>query len=118
MKTFTRITTAIFLSGSFLSVVQAAPPSDVPTAVVKFGDLDINRPAGKESLYLRLNRAAQSVCSPGSWYRRALLSPQYEACMEQALSGAIAKINRPDFTDYVALRTQKPAVVDARLAAR
>jgi UrcA family protein len=121
MKTFTLITTALFLSGSILSVTEAAPPSDVPTAIVKFGDLDTTRPAGKEELYRRLSRAAQAVCSPleGAFGSRALVtSPQYEACINQALSGAVAQFNRPDFTAYVATRTQKTVGDGTRLATR
>ncbi len=47
MKKFALITTALVLSGSIFSIAQAAPPSDVPTAVVKFGDLDTTGSAGK-----------------------------------------------------------------------
>jgi UrcA family protein len=120
MKTFTLITTALFLSASILSVTEAAPPSDVPTAVVKFGDLDTTRPAGKEELYRRLSRAAQAVCSPleGAFGSRALVTPQYEACINQALAGAVAQFNRPDFTAYVATRTQRSVGLDTRLATR
>ena len=105
MKTFTLITTTLVLCGSILSVAKAAPPSDIPTAVVKFGDLDTTHPAGKKELYRRLNRAAHAVCSPlegasGS----ALVNPQYRACLDQAVSGAVAQINRLEFTDYVATR--------------
>src|ERR1700733_14336418 len=40
MKSFTLVATALVLSGSIFSVAKAAPPSDAPTVVVKFGDLD------------------------------------------------------------------------------
>jgi len=120
MKTFTLITTAFILSGSILCSVKAAVPSDVPTAVVKFGDLDTTRPAGKQELYRRLSKAAQAVCSPmdGAFGFRALVTPQYEACVDKALTGAVARINRPEFTDYVASRTQKSDHAGIRLAAR
>jgi UrcA family protein len=120
MKTFTLITTAIILSSSVLSVAKASTPSDVPTATVKFGDLDMNHPAGKEELYRRLSRAARAVCSPleGVSGSRAMVIPQYNACIDQALSGAVAQINRPEFTDYVATRTHKSISADTRLAAR
>ena len=120
MKTITLITTALLLCGSILSAAKAAPPSDVPTAVVKFGDLDTTHPAGKDELYRRLRRAAQDVCSPlqGAFGSRALVTPQYEACIDQALSAAVARVNRPDFTDYVATRTGKPAGGVTRLATR
>jgi UrcA family protein len=119
MKTFALITTALALSGSMLSVAQAASPSDVPTAVVKFADLDTTRAEGKEALYRRLHQAARSVCSsldPSGSVAR--LAPLYKACIDQAVSGAVAKINRPDFADYVAARTAKPARAGIQLAAR
>jgi UrcA family protein len=78
MKSITLITTALIISGSFLSVAEAAPPSDVPTAVVKFRDLDTTRPAGKEELYRRLTRAARAVCSPvdpNGYVVKPLLTP-------------------------------------------
>jgi UrcA family protein len=122
MKTFTLITILLFLSGSILSVTEAAPPSDVPTAVVKFGELDTAHPAGKEELYRRLTRAAHSVCralDPNeSGATNLQLIPVYKSCIDQAVSGAVAKINLPEFTDYVAARTQKPVSTGMQLAAR
>jgi UrcA family protein len=121
MKTITLITTALVLGGSILSVANAAPPSDVPTAVVKFGDLDATRLAGKEELYRRLTRAARSVCrslDPSESGARLQLTTLYKACIDEAVSGAVAQINRPEFTDYVASRTQKPVSIGPKLAAR
>jgi UrcA family protein len=122
MKSFTLIATALVLSGSILSVAKAAQPSDAPTTVVKFGDLDAKRPAGKEELYRRLTRAAHSVCralDPNeSGATNLQLIPVYKSCIDQAVSGAVAKINLPEFTDYVAARTQKPVSTGMQLAAR
>jgi len=121
MKTFTLITTALVLGGSILSLANAAPPSDVPTAVVKFGDLDATRPAGKEELYRRLTRAARSVCSsldPSDSAAKRDVEPLYKACIDQAVSRSVAQINRPEFTDYVASRTQKPVKFGIQLADR
>jgi|HubBroStandDraft_2_1064218.scaffolds.fasta_scaffold134423_2 UrcA family protein len=121
MKSFTLITTAFVLSCSILSVATAAPPSDIPNALVKFGDVDTARPAGKEELYRRLTRAARTVChslDPSESGTNLMLIPLHKACIDQAISGAVAKINLPDFTDYVASRMQKPANSAARLAAR
>jgi UrcA family protein len=119
MKKFALITTALVLSGSIFSIAQAAPPSDVPTAVVKFGDLDTTGSAGKEQLYRRLTQAAHAVCrslDPSGSVAR--LAPLYKACIDQAVSGAVAKIDRADFTDYVAMRTAKPARAGIQLASR
>jgi UrcA family protein len=121
MKSFTLITTALVLSGSILSGAKAAPPSDAPTTVVKLGDLDTSRPAGKEELYRRLTRAAHSVCrpvDPSESGKNLQLIPLYKACVDHAVAGAVAQINRPEFTDYVAFRTQKPDRAGVQLAAR
>jgi UrcA family protein len=121
MKTITLITTSILLSYSILSAAKAAPPSDVPSAIVKFRDLDTTRPAGEEELYRRLIRAARAVCGPvdpNGAVVKALVTPEYEACIDQALSGAVARFNRPEFTDYVAARTPKAALAGVQLATR
>jgi len=121
MKSFTLITTALLLSGSILCVAEAAPPSDAPTAVVKFADLDATRPAGKQELYRRLTRAARSVCrslDPSESGAKLQFTPLYKACIDQAVSGAVANINLPEFTDYVASRMHKPAGTGIQLAAR
>jgi UrcA family protein len=121
MKAITLITAALVLSGSILSVAKASPPSDVPTVVVKFGDLDTTRPGGKEALYRRLTQAARTVCGgldPTESAATLMVTPAYRACIGQAISGAVAKINLPEFTDYVAMRTQKPIGTDVRMATR
>jgi UrcA family protein len=121
MKSFTLITTALVLGASILCVANAAPPSDLPTTVVKFGDLDATGPAGKEELYRRLTRAAHSVCrslDPSESATKLQFAPLYKTCIDQAVSGAVAKINRREFTEYVASRMQKPDPVGIQLAAR
>ena len=121
MKSLTLVATALVLSGSIFSIAKAAPPSDAPTVVVKFGDLDATGPAGKEELYRRLTRAARAVCrslhSSESGVKLELI-PRYKACIDHAVAGAVARINRPEFTDYVASRTPKAAHVGIQLVAR
>jgi UrcA family protein len=121
MNSFALITTALILSASILPAANAAPPSDLPTAVVKFGDLDTTRPAGKEELYQRLTRGARTVCrslDPSESSVKAEITPLYNACIGQAVSAAVAKINLPEFSDYVASRMPKPAATGMQLAAR
>ena len=121
MKTIALIAASILLSYAILSIAKAALPSSVPTAVVKFRDLDSTRPAGKEELYRRLMRAARAVCSPvnpNGTNLKPLVTPEYEACIDKALSGAVARFNRPEFTDYVAARIPKSTVGGVQLATR
>ena len=89
-------------------------------AVVKFGDLDTTHPVAQEELYRRLSRAVRTVCgpleeAPGSI---AVGMSRYAACIDQAISGAFARINRPEFTDYVASVMHKPDHMGIQLAAR
>jgi UrcA family protein len=122
MKTLNILAPALLLCGSMLSTANAATPSDdVPTMVVKFADLDTTHAPGMQELYRRLDRAARTVCAPlegelvGS---RALAAARYQACREQAIAGAVAQINRADFSDYVASLTHQSSGVTTRLAAR
>jgi UrcA family protein len=93
----------IIFSVSIHSVAKAASTSDVPTAAaVKLRDLEITRPAGKQDLYRRLIRAARAACSPGGWPDKAGVTPQHEECVDQAVSDAVARFNRAEFSDYVA----------------
>ena len=121
MKIIALLASTILLSCSILSAAKAAPPSDPATAVVKFGDLDATRPAGKEALYRRLTRAARVVCrslEPSDSVTKTLLIAPYKACLEHAVFGAVAQIARPEFTDYVSARMPSSAKADIQLAAR
>lgn len=120
MKTITLISATLVLFGSVLSAANATAPSDLPTTTVKIGDLDTTHPAGKEELYRRLSRAVRTVCSPLKDAPGSITvgMSRYEACLDQAVSGAVARINRPAFTNYVASRMQKPDHVGIQLAAR
>jgi len=121
MKTLNLFAPALLLCGSMLSAANAATPSDVPTTVVKFADLDTTHPAGMQELYRRLDRAARTVCAPleselvGS---RALAAARYTACVDKAVAGAVAQINHADFSDYVATLKHQSSGTYTRLAAR
>jgi UrcA family protein len=109
------------LGGSIICVANAAPPSDLPTAIVKFEDLDMVGQAGKQELDHRLSRAARTVChalDPSESASKLQVTSLYKACIEQAVSGATAQINRADFTDYVAAKMSKPASSGVWLASR
>jgi hypothetical protein len=71
MKTITFIATTVILFASVLSVAKAALPSDLPTAVVKFGDLDATYPAGQEELYRPFEPGGANGMQPaagGTWF--------------------------------------------------
>ena len=110
MKTIAIILATAALNLSGLSIAQASDSGDSPSITVRFGDLDLTRNEGLSSLYTRLSHAAKSVCremAPDS--ANGVRVQRYTACIDQAIKGAVAKINQPAFTDYVAAKTTLPA---------
>jgi UrcA family protein len=83
--------------------------------VVRFSDLDLGKIDGAAALYNRLRRAAAVVCSP-------LDSPtlqfafQYRACVDHAIAGAVASVNRPMLSQYHESRTRGDKTAVGQLA--
>jgi UrcA family protein len=103
---------AITLAASFLSLCALAARADVPveefhSVTVQFADLDLDRKPGIEKLYFRIKSAAKRVCDTQA-NERLVPRQSYDACVERAVSTAVARINRPLLTDYVAQRGGKP----------
>ncbi|MFO7278029.1 MAG: UrcA family protein [Pseudomonadota bacterium] len=65
---------------------------------VSFADLDLDKPADAAELYKRIQRAAQVVCGPRVSANE--LGRMYDArrCSQQAISDAVAQVNRPTLT--------------------
>lgn len=81
------------------------------TSVVSYADLNLNGQSGAETMYLRLQWAAQRVCEPLGG--RGLKAVQRSVCIDQAIARAIDQVDKPVLTAYHRARTG-PA--DARLA--
>ena len=99
---------ATILSLTTLDARAAAPTEDAYSVTVQFADLDLDRQAGIEKLYHRIRGAARRVC-----YQRAeeqLVAKQtYADCVGSAVSTAVARIDRPLLTDYLAQHGGQPA---------
>ena len=112
---------AIALTASILSLTtfgaRASVPTgdDAPSITVQFADLDLDHRAGIVALYTRLDGAARQVCGD----RQAdLRSKQaYRTCVHKALSAAVARIDRPMLSGYVAQRVGKPATTAPAIVA-
>jgi UrcA family protein len=97
-----------------LAALTTAQADDVdpPSTVVSYAGLNLSTPAGNNRLYVRIKEAARLVCSdlmPGSDILRAhAWQQQYSQCLTQAFNRAVAKINSPTFTAYVASRAPAP----------
>jgi UrcA family protein len=82
------------LVSTFAAVCGAADSGEVPTAVVRYADLDISTTQGATALYNRIHSTAEGLCAP---FNGADLLFKFEAkaCVQQAIKGAVAKVNRP-----------------------
>lgn len=67
------------------------PDSRVRQEIVRFGDLDLTRPADAQELYRRIRRAAHIVCEPIGMGNPLAMSDR--SCIDQAIARAVADIN-------------------------
>ena len=88
---------ALSLYAISLNSLAAAAPDGVRQETVKFGDLDLTRPAGVQELYRRIEHAARDVCDPYVPGRHAV-SMSYRDCMDQAIGRAVADVDVPLLT--------------------
>lgn len=103
------IATAAFsaLASGFGGVAAAA---DGPTAIVKYGDLNVSTAEGAAALYGRIRSAADHVCS--SFDRPLDLDSQAlkADCIRQAVASGVAAVNEPAlFMVYKANGAKRPS---------
>jgi UrcA family protein len=79
--------------------VQAAAPGDAHRQVVRYGDLDLDKPAGSQALYQRIVQAAGTVCRDFEG-RELAKAARYAKCQSEAIDGAILAINHPLLSGY------------------
>lgn len=110
MKIALALTTAAIAFAASPATIAAAPDS-VDTVIVQFADLNLERPEGIAALFARIKTAAKRVCDSRNGERLAQ-KDQYAACIELAISTAVARVDRPGLSDYVAAKapvSRKPA---------
>ncbi len=108
---------SIVALGFAVSNVSNAANSDaqpVESLTVQYGDLDLNKPQGVDALLKRIKSAAKDVCSEfeGRTQREKQLHSQ---CVDQAVSTAVARVNRPALSQYLAERSSKEGKVSMPL---
>jgi UrcA family protein len=117
-----RITTAIFAALALTcgAVSIAADDSDVPQALVKFGDLNLSNPQGATALYSRIAAAANRVCKPFDTDSRDLGSrARVDACVHKAIANAVTKVDHPElFAIYNAKNHQPRPIIVAAVQTR
>jgi UrcA family protein len=93
------IAIAIFGALALVSAVRAmaADAGDVRQTVVRFGDLNLSSPRGAAALYNRIAVAAREVCDASDVDGRDLGTRAVaDACVQQAISGAVTKVGRSE----------------------
>jgi UrcA family protein len=90
---------SIFALALSSQLANAGPPPDARSVTVQFADLDLWRSEGATVLYQRLKGAAETVCAPLD-ERNLAMQMRFKACVQSAISTAVAKIDRPALTGY------------------
>jgi UrcA family protein len=86
---------ALVVSG----LANAGTPKDLPSVVVKYGDLNLESKAGVASLHARLRSAAKQVCSPLD--SRVLgLREEYDSCVSEALTKSVADVGNANLKRF------------------
>ena len=86
--------------------LAAEVPADVPQQIVKFGDLDVTRPAGAQELYRRITHAARDVCETVSAGGSATAIAN-RLCTDRAIARAVAAVDSPLLTDRYEQKTHR-----------
>ena len=86
---------ALALSG----VAGAGTVRELPSVVVKYGDLNLATTEGVAALHSRLSKAARNVCSELD--SRVLgLREQFERCVSDAVATSVARVDNPRLTSF------------------
>ena len=84
---------------AFSGVAGASTVRELPSVVVKYGDLNLDTNDGVAQLHARLRKAALEVCSQLD--SRVLgLREQYQACVSGAVTQGVAKVDDPRLTSF------------------
>ena len=80
-------------------MAAASTAKDLPSVVVKYGDLNLDSKAGVRNLHARLTTAAKFVCSPLD--SRVLgLRDQFDRCVSDAVAQSVADVGNPNLSQF------------------
>lgn len=88
------------------------------SVAVFYGDLNLDRPAGINTLYSRLETAADEVCAPRHNGRDAALERDRRACYSDALDTAVYDIGLPGLQEAHFASTGRRAPASEQVAGR
>lgn len=85
---------------------------------VRFADLNLDRPAGLDTLYLRLEQATALVCGPRETGRNLALHRDQNQCRKTAMDRAVSDIAHLGLHDLHLARTGRAVGRGAEIAGR
>lgn len=97
-KLLTRAGIAAFAVCTSLVAYSASAESGVKSQTVSFADLDLSKPAGAQTLYKRIQKAARHVCGPIDKYMYVTPRKAFRECYQEAIAAAVAQVDRPSLT--------------------
>jgi len=102
------------VASSFAAECIAAETGDAPQVVVHYSDLNVSSQKGAAALYLRIRRAADTVC-PGYNLAELTSRARRDACVRKAIADAVITVNEPAlFAQYNANNgSQLPVMIAA-----
>jgi UrcA family protein len=85
--------------GSALPSAFANNQPDPPNSIrIKYADLDLSQPAGAEALYLRIQRAARTVCAWDVEAWDGLRVKHERECNEDTVAKAVKQVHNANLT--------------------
>ncbi len=93
-------------TGALSSASAATTGSDVPSATVRYADLDLSTDAGAKTLYHRIAFVAKQVC-PADDTRDLSRLTIARACQQAAIERAVRSINSPHLAAAHAAATRR-----------
>ncbi|MEE4145061.1 MAG: UrcA family protein [Halieaceae bacterium] len=88
------------------------------TKAVSYADLNLDRQAGLDTLYSRLESASREVCSPQAAYHSRAMSNDWQTCYSRAMDKAIADVGNLGLQDYHVARTGEAAALTEQVTDR
>lgn len=101
--------------GTPAAAADMASPENARAVEVTYRDLNLDQREDASKLYWRIERAARVVCDTldGDSTDRIV---KHRACMNEAISNAVAAVNHPNLTQHYASRTRAPATATSLAA--
>lgn len=83
---------------------------------ISYGDLDLSRPAGIDTLYDRLRIAGERVCAPRAQGGPLAVKQDWKQCFARAVDEAVSHIDNPQLSLAHTERTGRSVGSDQRIA--